>query len=45
MLKDRLYTTAPQSLARRSAQTALWHIAQAMLRRMAPFISITADEA
>ncbi|WP_317201156.1 isoleucine--tRNA ligase, partial [Janthinobacterium sp.] len=32
ILKDRLYTTAPGSLARRSAQTALWHISQAMLR-------------
>jgi isoleucyl-tRNA synthetase len=45
ILKDRLYTTAPKSLARRSAQTALWHIAQAMLRWMAPFLSFTAEEA
>ncbi|MEJ8823481.1 isoleucine--tRNA ligase [Variovorax humicola] len=45
ILKDRLYTTAPGSLARRSAQTALWHIAQAMLRWMAPFLSFTAEEA
>ena len=45
VLKDRLYTTAPKSLARRSAQTALWHIAQAMLRWMAPFLSFTAEEA
>ncbi|WP_374562426.1 isoleucine--tRNA ligase [Ideonella sp.] len=44
-LKDRLYTTAPKSLARRSAQTALWHITQAMLRWMAPFLSFTAEEA
>ncbi|MEO5771197.1 MAG: isoleucine--tRNA ligase [Burkholderiaceae bacterium] len=44
-LKDRLYTTAPKSLARRSAQTALWHIAHAMLRWMAPFLSFTAEEA
>ena len=44
-LKDRLYTTAPGSLARRSAQTALWHITQAMLRWMAPFLSFTAEEA
>src|SRR5439155_7712210 len=36
VLKDRLYTTAPKSLARRSAQTALWNITQAMLRWMAP---------
>lgn len=45
VLKDRLYTTAPKSLARRSAQTALWHITHAMLRWMAPFMSFTAEEA
>jgi isoleucyl-tRNA synthetase len=45
VLKDRLYTTAPDSLARRSAQTALWHITQGMLRWMAPFLSFTAEEA
>ena len=45
VLKDRLYTTAPDSLARRSAQTALWQISQAMLRWMAPFLSFTAEEA
>ena len=45
VLKDRLYTTAPKSLARRSAQTALWHITQAMLRWMAPMLSFTAEEA
>ena len=45
VLKDRLYTTAPKSLARRSAQTALWQISQAMLRWMAPFLSFTAEEA
>ena len=45
VLKDRLYTTAPGSLARRSAQTTLWHITQAMLRWMAPFLSFTAEEA
>jgi isoleucyl-tRNA synthetase len=44
VLKDRLYTTAPGSLARRSAQTALWQITQAMLRWMAPFLSFTAEE-
>jgi isoleucyl-tRNA synthetase len=44
-LKDRLYTTAPDSPARRSAQTALWHITHAMLRWMAPFLSFTAEEA
>ncbi|MFT4266268.1 MAG: isoleucine--tRNA ligase [Xenophilus sp.] len=45
VLKDRLYTTQPGSRARRSAQTALWHITQAMLRWMAPFLSFTAEEA
>ena len=45
ILKDRLYTTAQKSLARRSAQTALWSITQAMLRWMAPFLSFTAEEA
>ncbi len=45
ILKDRLYTTAPNSHARRSAQTALWHITHAMLRWMAPFLSFTAEEA
>jgi isoleucyl-tRNA synthetase len=45
VLKDRLYTTAPKSHARRSAQTALWHITHAMLRWMAPFLSFTAEEA
>ncbi|MDA8454831.1 isoleucine--tRNA ligase [Acidovorax sp. GBBC 3334] len=44
-LKDRLYTTAPKSLARRSAQTALHQITHAMLRWMAPFLSFTAEEA
>jgi isoleucyl-tRNA synthetase len=45
VLKDRLYTTAPKSLARRSAQTALHQITHAMLRWMAPFMSFTAEEA
>ncbi|MBK6470449.1 MAG: isoleucine--tRNA ligase [Betaproteobacteria bacterium] len=45
VLKDRLYTTAAGSHARRSAQTALWHITHAMLRWMAPFLSFTAEEA
>ena len=45
VLKDRLYTTATSSLSRRSAQTALYTITQAMLRWMAPFLSFTAEEA
>ena len=45
ILKDRLYTTAAGSHARRSAQTALHAITHAMLRWMAPFLSFTAEEA
>ena len=45
ILKDRLYTMAPGSLARRSAQTALWQITLAILHWMAPFLSFTAEEA
>ena len=45
VLKDRLYTTAAGSHARRSAQTALHQITHAMLRWMAPFLSFTAEEA
>jgi isoleucyl-tRNA synthetase len=45
VLKDRLYTSAAGSQARRAAQTALWHITNGMLRWMAPFLSFTAEEA
>jgi isoleucyl-tRNA synthetase len=45
ILKDRLYTTGVASTARRSAQTALWHIAHSLLRVMAPTLSFTAEEA
>ena len=45
VLKDRLYTSAAGSKARRAAQTALWHITHGMLRWMAPFLSFTAEEA
>ena len=45
VLKDRLYTSAPDSNARRSAQTALYHLTQGILRVMAPFLSFTAEEA
>ena len=45
VLKDRLYTSAPKSLARRSAQTVLYRITHGMLRLMAPFLSFTAEEA
>jgi isoleucyl-tRNA synthetase len=44
ILKDRLYTTAADSRARRSAQSALWHITQALTKLMAPILSFTAEE-
>ena len=44
ILKDRLYTAAENSRARRSAQSALWHILQAVTRLMAPILSFTAEE-
>jgi len=45
ILKDRLYTSGTNSHARRSAQSALWHITQSLLRLMAPTLSFTAEEA
>jgi isoleucyl-tRNA synthetase len=45
ILKDRLYTSAVDSHARRSAQTALWHITQSLLRLMAPILCFTTEEA
>lgn len=45
VLKDRLYTAAPGSLARRSAQTAIWHVTSSFLRLISPFLSFTAEEA
>jgi isoleucyl-tRNA synthetase len=44
VIKDRLYTTPRASAARRSAQTALWHIGEAMVRWLAPLLSFTAEE-
>ena len=44
MLKDRMYTFAPTSQARRSAQTVLWQITEALVRLVAPILSFTADE-
>jgi isoleucyl-tRNA synthetase len=44
ILKDRLYTTGARSAPRRSAQTAMYHVAQAMVRWLAPILSFTADE-
>src|SRR5262249_20141603 len=43
ILKDRLYTCGKESPARRAAQNALWHIAQGLLRLMAPVLSFTAE--
>jgi isoleucyl-tRNA synthetase len=45
ILKDRLYTTPKSGQARRSAQTALWHITESLLRLLAPLASFTAHEA
>jgi isoleucyl-tRNA synthetase len=45
ILKDRLYTTQPDSKARRSAQSALYLITDALLKLMAPLLSFTAEEA
>jgi isoleucyl-tRNA synthetase len=45
VLKDRLYTAAPNSRARRSAQTALWRIASSLVKLMAPILTFTAEEA
>ena len=44
ILKDRLYTTQAKSVARRSAQSALWHILQSVVKLMAPILSFTAEE-
>ena len=44
VLKDRLYTFAPQSIERRSAQTVLWRITEALVRLVAPILTFTADE-
>jgi isoleucyl-tRNA synthetase len=44
IIKDRQYTLQKNSVARRSAQTALFHIAEAMVRWFAPILSFTAEE-
>jgi isoleucyl-tRNA synthetase len=44
ILKDRLYTTGADSQPRRAAQSALWHILQALVRLMAPVLAFTAEE-
>lgn len=44
VVKDRMYTFAPENPARRAAQTAIWRIAEALVRLTAPYLSFTADE-
>ena len=44
IIKDRLYTFAPKNKARRSAQTVLYRMADALARMMAPILVFTADE-
>ena len=44
IIKDRQYTTQANSIARRSCQTALFHIAEALVRWIAPILAFTADE-
>jgi isoleucyl-tRNA synthetase len=44
IIKDRIYTMPAGSVARRSAQTAMFHIAEAFVRWIAPILSFTADE-
>ena len=44
IIKDRQYTTQENSVARRSAQTALYHVIEAMVRWLAPILSFTAED-
>jgi len=44
VLKDRLYISAPKSQGRRSAQTTIWRIGEALVRLLAPIMSFTAEE-
>ena len=44
ILKDRVYTMQPESVGRRSAQTAMYHILEGMVRWLAPILSFTAEE-
>jgi isoleucyl-tRNA synthetase len=44
VLKDRLYISAPKSQKRRSAQTAIWRIGEALVRLLAPIMSFTSEE-
>ena len=44
VLKDRLYISAPKSQGRRSAQTAIWKIGEALVRLLAPIMTFTCEE-
>jgi isoleucyl-tRNA synthetase len=44
VVRDRLYTSAPKWRARRSVQTAIWRIGEALVRLLAPLMSFTAEE-
>lgn len=44
VIKDRQYTTPENSLARRSAQSAIYHLIEALVRWLAPILSFTAEE-
>src|SRR5579863_5237882 len=44
VIKDRLYTYAPNSVGRRSAQTAVWRVSEAMARLLAPILTFTCEE-
>ena len=44
IIKDRMYTCKPDSLARRSAQTTMYHVAEAFTRWLSPILSFTAEE-
>ncbi len=44
IIKDRQYTTQADSLARRSCQTAMYHVTEALVRLIAPIMTFTADE-
>jgi len=44
IIKDRQYTTQADSIPRRSAQTAMYHVAESLVRWLAPILSFTADE-
>ena len=44
IIKDRIYTLQEDSIPRRSAQTALYHVAESLVRWLAPILSFTAEE-